>query len=391
MAGGSVAGGSPGSGRVHKRVLSDQQKRRDLALKRQIESRRNLQQHARLLASVLVPLSESGDCASLVDCDSSVIWVEERSVVDADGLVDEHRDYGTGWHGDCKMDEKEMLPKAEMSRKEVGLYEGTKLKGAKAREWFSQQLTLPEWMVDLPVRLKEDWYVLARPAGKRCIVVSSHGTTVSRLRNGRVLHCFPSALPNGSRACGVVTPSHTFCILDCVFHEPDQTYYITDMMCWCGYSLYDCNFEFRYFWMNSKLAETGALSSPSAYHKYCFRVAPVYECDVPGLQAAYSGPVPFARDGLLFYNRHAHYVLGLTPLVLLWKDANCSQYYLDTDSKGNVPPCQQVVLKLQGDGTVVTSDDPPVTLGSMPQKFLQQVLCFCSNCLNKYHFSSNKK
>ncbi|KAJ0044511.1 hypothetical protein Pint_05332 [Pistacia integerrima] len=42
-------------------------------------------------------------------------------------------------------------------------------------------------------------YVLTRPAGKRCIVVSSNGTTVCRLWNGPVLHHFPSALPCGAR------------------------------------------------------------------------------------------------------------------------------------------------------------------------------------------------
>lgn len=62
-------------------------------------------------------------------------------------------------------------------------------------------------------------YVFARPAGKRCFVVSSNGTTVSRLRNGSVLHHFPSALPNGARTKDVSGPAHVFCILDCIFHE----------------------------------------------------------------------------------------------------------------------------------------------------------------------------
>lgn len=41
-------------------------------------------------------------------------------------------------------------------------------------------------------------------------------------------------------------------------------------------------------------------------------------------------------------DRHALYELGVTPLVLVWKDAQCSQYLLDTDSQGNVPAYQQV-------------------------------------------------
>jgi snurportin-1 len=56
--------------------------------------------------------------------------------------------------------------------------------------------------------------------------------------------------------------------------------------------------------MNSKLAETGALSAPSAHHRYKFSIVPVYECNSSGLQTVYSGPVPFERDGVLFYNRY---------------------------------------------------------------------------------------
>lgn len=50
-------------------------------------------------------------------------------------------------------------------------------------------------------------------------MISSNGTTVSRLRNGRVFHRFPSKLPNGARAKNVAAASNVYCILDCVFHE----------------------------------------------------------------------------------------------------------------------------------------------------------------------------
>jgi snurportin-1 len=43
--------------------------------------------------------------------------------------------------------------------KRKGILEGTKLKGGKAREFYSQQLMLPEWMVDIPINLKKDWYI----------------------------------------------------------------------------------------------------------------------------------------------------------------------------------------------------------------------------------------
>lgn len=113
--------------------------------------------------------------------------------------------------------------------------------------------------------------------------------------------------------------------------------------------------------------------------------------------------------------RHAHYQPGNTPLALVWKDECCSQYVIDTDSKGQVPSqqqvifhacflmlllpviiflswigpimrifitvsefavipfCLQVVLELQDDLKLVTSDDPPVVFGCSDLEFKEKV------------------
>ena len=39
---------------------------------------------------------------------------------------------------------------------------------------------------------------MAHPEGERCLVVTSRGSTISRRRNGSILHRFPSRLPNGA-------------------------------------------------------------------------------------------------------------------------------------------------------------------------------------------------
>ncbi|KAF5188693.1 Snurportin-1 [Thalictrum thalictroides] len=343
-------------------AISDQQKRRELALLRQEQSRRDSQNHARTLASSVLSLQNEPP---------SELKSEPESPYE---------------------------PVPETVCRDFDVVRASKLKGSEARQWFSRQLMLPEWMIDIPPRLNQDWYVFARPSGKRCFVVSSDGTTVSRLRNGYVLHHFPSSLPNGARTkdnsgpsnsyvfarpsgkrCFVVSsdgttvsrlrngyvlhhfpsslpngartkdnsgPSNSFSLLDCIFHEPDQTYYVIDMVCWRGYSLSDCTAEFRFFWLNDKLAETGACNPPSSYHRYKFSVVPIYSCDLLGLHTAYNGHVPYVKDGLLFYNKHAHYQTGNTPLALVWKDETCSQYVLDTDSKGEVPAQQQIGIKM---------------------------------------------
>lgn len=88
----------------------------------------------------------------------------------------------------------------------------------------------------------------------------------------------------------------------CDFQD-DQTYYVIDMVCWAGMSMYECTTEFRFFWLNSKLVESGACNDPSTYHRYRFLTVAVYNCDQEGLKAAYTGPVSYVKDGLLFYNK----------------------------------------------------------------------------------------
>ncbi|XP_031371505.1 snurportin-1 isoform X2 [Punica granatum] len=329
----------PDHRRPYKRpAISDQQRRRELSLLRQAQSRLDAQHRARCLASSVLSL-ENPEPDSVPELELESKPGEERS---------------------------------EAPPKEFDVRQASKLRGAEARKWFARQLMLPEWMIDVPDRLSQDWYVFARPAGKRCFVVSSNGAAVSRLRNGSILHRFPSALPSGARTRDVSGSAQSYSILDCIFHEPDQTYYAIDMLCWRGYSLYDCTAEFRFFWLNSKLAETGACEPPSQYHRYRFSLVPVYNCDHSGLHAAYTGAAPYVKDGLLFYNKEAHYQTGNTPLALVWKDENCSQYVIDTDSQGNVPKQQQVVLELQEDGKLTTSDDPPVVFGCLDGDFIQK-------------------
>lgn len=79
------------------------------------------------------------------------------------------------------------------------------------------------------------------------------------------------------------------------------------------------------------------------------------------------------RDGLLLLNKEGHYELGATPLALLWKDAKCSQYLLDTDAAARVPQWQHVVLRYLGNGQCGTADAPPVRLVTLPADVAQML------------------
>lgn len=105
-------------------AISDQQKRRELSLQRQSDNRRQAQHQARCLAQTILslPLPES---------------------------------------------ELEMEPGPELEEKHQSaavrdlpddVLQAAKLRGPEARKWFSKQLMLPEWMIDVPERLNTDWY-----------------------------------------------------------------------------------------------------------------------------------------------------------------------------------------------------------------------------------------
>lgn len=117
---------------------------------------------------------------------------------------------------------------------------------------------------------------MARPEGQRCLVIASHQSTISRQRNGSILHKFPSCLPNGSRS-STSGSGDDVCVLDCIFHEAGSSYYVIDMMCWKGYALYDCSAEFRLFWVQTKLLECMMEASPDQ-HRYPFVPIAAHTC-----------------------------------------------------------------------------------------------------------------
>jgi hypothetical protein len=92
--------------------------------------------------------------------------------------------------------------------------------------------------------MSTQWIVLPRPEGVRCLVMSCGGVTISRKRNGAIMHRFPSALPSGSRSTN--QGKQGICLLDCVYQHQIKTYFVLDLMCWKGYALYDSTAEFRY-------------------------------------------------------------------------------------------------------------------------------------------------
>lgn len=113
--------------RPYKRpTVSDQQRRREISLLRQSQHRLDAQHRARCLASSVLSL-ESPTPALEVELDP-------------------------------QPDSKTENERSEAAEKEFDVRQASKLRGADARKWFARQLMLPEWMIDVPDRLCQEWY-----------------------------------------------------------------------------------------------------------------------------------------------------------------------------------------------------------------------------------------
>lgn len=208
-------------------------------------------------------------------------------------------------------EDEEMEDKLEESAQEA-MDEGKKIKKTKKFNPYKNQLMLSEWLVDVPSDFEENWLAVVCPVGKRCLVTASRGQTKAYSRTGAFMRRFPSHLPGG---CHKLAQHQSYCILDCIYHEILQTFFVLDIMCWRGHPVYDSDTEFRIFWLQSKLSEEGEeLASHSKTNPYKFIPLEFVSCKRESITKLLSGEWKLEVDGLLFIHKEAHYSPGLSPL-----------------------------------------------------------------------------
>lgn len=183
---------------------------------------------------------------------------------------------------------------------------------------WRNQLMLSEWLVERPEDFEQDWLMVVCPIGRRSLIVAARKTTSAYSRSGQLLNNFPSLLPGGSR--NTHRTAEDFCILDCIHHDSTRTYYVLDIMCWRGHPVYNCDTDFRMFWLRTKLAEEGErVASHSRINPLRFLPLDSFPCNSASVAAVLSTTWPLEVDGLLFMHRKAHYTIGRSPLALWLK------------------------------------------------------------------------
>ncbi|OUM62172.1 hypothetical protein PIROE2DRAFT_11622 [Piromyces sp. E2] len=187
-----------------------------------------------------------------------------------------------------------------------------KNKNKKKINKFKNQLMLSEKLEEIPEDFEVNWIAVKIPDGIPCLEKQSV----------EGLMTFYSNIPGGNP---LSREYQNYSILDCIYNEESNIYYIKDIMCWKGYPTYDCDVEFRFFWIQTKVYEID-LKTCNRYNNYSFIPLPSCYCqpqnlttfltnnnDFIGNVSTIVGPVK-PPSTILFYNKEAHYILGSTPL-----------------------------------------------------------------------------
>ncbi|XP_066595337.1 snurportin-1 [Prorops nasuta] len=177
---------------------------------------------------------------------------------------------------------------------------------------YANQLMLSEWMMEVPQDFLEKWTLVPCPQGRRTLVVACKGITKAYNRRGNRLGKFHSALPGGNP--NEYKSSCT--ILDCIWFTKQKAYFVLDVLAWSNQPLTNCDTEFRFFWLKSKLSDITELQERSTYRNtFPMFLLPKINCNENLDEFLSSLTALPPLDGILFYHRDGYYAKGRTPLV----------------------------------------------------------------------------
>lgn len=171
-----------------------------------------------------------------------------------------------------------------------------------------------EWLYGIPDDI-DNWYMKPCPKGYRALVVAMDGQTRTFNKHGVFARQFHSNLPGDSH-----NKHNQMTILDCIYVAHTKEYFVLDVIAYGGQDLSDCEADFRFYWIESRMNEND-LTKITETNQCSFRLIDKYECsdDVRLNEFLMKYPVWLNNmpelDGFLFYHKHSSYIHGKTPLV----------------------------------------------------------------------------
>ena len=113
---------------------------------------------------------------------------------------------------------------------------------AKTESEAVDPLMVPELIQELPE--DEDWYFIPIPSGTRCLLATGHAKTLARDQKGKLVKQFETGLPGGSFKTRQTSGA---CLMEAIYDQ--EKFYVVDILAWNGTPFYECEAEFRFYWM----------------------------------------------------------------------------------------------------------------------------------------------
>lgn len=226
------------------------------------------------------------------------------------------------------LEEQKRLRQTEVDSSRPGLLELIEAEGTdsecssdyptqryRRKVWFSKlyrdKVQLSEWMYEKPDDL-DSWFLVPCPVGIRCLLVLRKGYAVAYGKTGRSITRFATRL--GKRHCVTV--------LDC-FLTKKRIFYALDMLVYKEMDLVQCECEFRFQWLRSKMEEENMqerfCTGTTPENRWQLELLPVFDFKARDqVEEGFSRYPMFndtGLDGFLFYHKESNYIYGRTPLV----------------------------------------------------------------------------
>ncbi|KAL8616638.1 hypothetical protein ACOMHN_031620 [Nucella lapillus] len=181
----------------------------------------------------------------------------------------------------------------------------------------------------MPPDLRNDWMCIVCPEGTRVLVVAAYRTTRVYDLEGTWICEHDTHLPGGSPSnISKVDDKDECTILDCLYDDEQEIYFILEVLCWKGTRYYKSEARDRLNATLEKIKAVPTLKQVAQSNPFRFYTLPLsYVCHNNALCSIISR-ANFTITGLLFYHKKALYIPGVTPLGI-WIETGYISHVLD--------------------------------------------------------------
>ena len=100
-------------------------------------------------------------------------------------------------------------------------------------------------------------------------------------------------------------------LLDGIFDDITKTFYVLDVLAWAGYDYTNCESDFRFYWLEQKMAEKDIIGSIRIVHLPAWSMMQMGEYLTCSVHDYVDFPNSNAFiDGLLFYHNEGLFLLN---------------------------------------------------------------------------------